>query len=454
MMRKSAALAASAILALTAPAHAQSLIRDAEIEDVLRDYTDPIFDAAGLNSQDVEIYIVNDSTMNAFVTGGQNIFIHTGIILEAETPNEIVGVLAHETGHIAGGHLLRTDNAEKAAMSSMFLSMGVGLLAMLAGAPDAGAAMMASSSRFGALSFMGHTRQQESRTDQAALRFMNQAKINPEGMLAFFERFRNEEILAEHQQSPYYRTHPLSSDRVAALRGEIRASPYYGQEDSEAEKHELAMIQAKIYGFMESPEQTFRVYPPRDKSQPARYARAVALYQSGRLSEAIETIDTLIAEEPDNPYFWELKGQMYYESGATEDAVAPYRRAVELEPDNALLQIGLAQALVRSGDDEQVNEAVKLLKDALREEPENGYGWYALSQAYQAQGQTEMAQLAIAEQSYAGGDFARAAMFAHRAREGLQAGTVEWRRASDILVISEPQMREQLEYEQRQRRRR
>lgn len=453
MFRKSAALMASAVMAFAAPAHAQSLIRDAEIESVLEGYTDPIMKAAGLNEDDVEIYIVNDPTMNAFVTGGQNIFIHTGIILEADEPNEIVGVLAHETGHIAGGHLLRTDEAEKAAISSMLLSMGVGLLAVMAGASDAGAAMMASGQTFGALSFMGHTRQQESRTDQAALRYMEAAGVNPEGMLGFFERFRNEEILAEHQQSPYFRTHPLSSDRITALRTKVRASPYFGKEDSEEAKHELAMIQAKIYGYMESPQQTYRVYPLSDDSQPARYAQAVAQYRSGSLSDAIETIDSLIAEEPENPYFHELKGQMYYESGDAQAAVGPYRRAAELKPDNALIQVGLAQTLIESDDQSDLEEAERLLKDALRKEPENGAGWYALSRAYQAQGETDLAQLAVAEQSYAGGDFARAAMFAHRAKEGLQAGTVEWRRASDILATSEPQVREQVEAMERRRRR-
>lgn len=449
MIRASIALISCLVVMVAAPAHAQSLIRDAEIEAMLYDYGDPLFRAAGLRSEDIGIYIVADNSMNAFVTRGQNVFLNTGIILEADTPNQLQGVMAHETGHISGGHLLRMGEAQSQAMTTMFLTMGVGLLAVLAGAPDAGAAVMASSQQFAALNFMTHTRVQESNADQAAIEFMETAGISPEGIVGFFERFRHEEVLAERQQSPYFRTHPLSSARIAALRKKISESDFRDYRDSPEEIARLQLVQGKIYGFLETPQRVFRVYKRDDDSMPARYARAVALYRSGALDKAVEEVDSLIESDPDYPYFHELKGQMYFESGKADLAIEPYRKSVELEPDQPLLEVGLAQSLIRHGEDDEIEEAIGLLKKSLRAEHDNSYAWYQLSLAYNAQGKTSLAQLAVAEQSFASGDLRRAAMFAHRAKEGLETGTLDWRRASDILSVSEPMLRAAAEQRRR-----
>lgn len=431
------ALAVSLAL-LPGLSQAQSLVRDAEIEATLRDYSDPIFVAAGLNPKDVKIYLVGDKTLNAFVTNGQNVFLHTGLILEAETPNQLKGVIAHETGHISGGHLARSDAAIRAAMTPAYVTVALGLLAIAAGAPDAGLALLGSSQQFALLSFFTFTRVQESSADQAAVTFLEKTGQSGKGLVSFFNKFRYNEILGEARREPYFRSHPLSGDRIQALQNRVNEQEHRDAQDSPADIDRLKMAQAKIQGFLYTPARTFIKYPQSDQSIYARYARAVAAFRAPDLVTATRETRKLIAEQPDNPYFHELLGQIYYENGKAEESVGPNRRAVELAPNEALLRVGLARSLIATEKVDFRAEAETNLREALRLESDNAFAWNQLAIIADRNGQTGLARLATAEEAYALGDVVRANRFAQVALRNLSRSTPQWQRASDIDIITAP----------------
>lgn len=440
-----------AVLAVAPAAMAQSMIRDAEIESMLRDDANPILKAAGLNPEAVHIYVLNSPEMNAFVTGGQNIFIYTGIILESKSPDELKGVLAHETGHISGGHLARSDAAIAAAGRPILLTMGLGILAAAAGEPGAGAALIGSAQQFGALNYMAYSRVQESAADQAGASFLEETHQSGQGLLNFYKRFQFQEVMSGANRYPYFRTHPLSSQRIEALEKDITQSPYYNVKDSPADIHRLEMVKAKIVGFLDSPQQVFNLYPGTDTSLPGRYARAIANYRAAATKAALEQIAGLIKEEPENPYFQELYGQVLFESGKAEEAVKYHERSVELDPDAPLLHLNLAQALVATKTLENLDRAKKELNYVLKMEPGNSFAWYQMSLVHERQGQPGLAKLATAEQAYAMGDYLRAQGFAERAKHDLQPNTVAWRRANDITLViaADPRIRKAIERQNR-----
>lgn len=435
------AIAAVIVLAVSipVPAWGQSLIRDTEIEEIVRGYADPLLTAAGLRTADVDIYLVADQELNAFVAGGQNMFFHTGIITQSETPNQLKGVIAHEIGHISGAHLARSGDGMAAARAPMFVSLGLGVLAALAGEGGAAGALMASSQQFGALSYLTYSRQQEARADQAALQFLEASGQSANGLVAFFERFRYQEVMSNARRFAYFRSHPLSSERISNLRQRAAASPYVDALDTPQEQDDLIRMQAKIYGFLSPPRQVYTRYPESDRSLPARYARSAAYYHEGRLDRARGEIESLIEDEPENPYFHELHGQMLFESGRTEESIAPHARAVELMPTAPLLRINLAIAMIATGNDSYLDEAERHLRTALDIERDNAFAWYQLSMVHERNGDTALAQLAVAESAYAVGDEQRARQFAGRARQSLETGTPAWIRATEIESVIEPE---------------
>jgi predicted Zn-dependent protease len=433
------ALAMSALMAVAPTlAQAQSLVRDAEIEATLRGYSDPIFVAAGLDPKDVKIYLVGDRTLNAFVTNGQNVFLHTGLILETQTPNQLKGVIAHETGHIAGGHLARSDANIRAAMTPAYITVALGLIAIAAGAPDAGAALLASSQQFALLSYFTFTRVQESSADQAAVTYLEKTGQSGVGLTEFFTKFRYNEILGEARREPYFRSHPLSGDRIQALQNRVGEQTHRAAVDSPADIDKLKMAQAKIQGFLYTPARTYVKYPQSDQSIYARYARAVAAFRAPDLLTATRETSKLIAEQSNNPYFQELLGQIYYENGKASDSVEPNRRAVALAPNEALLRVGLARSLIATENAELRAEAETNLREALRLDPENAFAWNQLAIIADRNGQTGLARLATAEEAYALGDIQRANRFAQVALRNLTRATPQWRRASDIEVVTGP----------------
>jgi predicted Zn-dependent protease len=429
-------VAASSLLANQSAAWAGAGIRDAEIERLLRKFSDPIFKAGGLDPKAVQIYIINDPSLNAFVSGGQNVFIHTGMIMTVDTPNELKGVIAHETGHITGGHLARGPEAYAKAEIPMLVGMLAGVAAIAAGVPDLGMALLIGSQSVAQREVLAYSRTQESAADQAGVKFMNATGQSPRGMSVVFDRFADQEALSGYRQDPFIRSHPLSRDRISAMQNLVDESPFKDKKDSDSDLADYAMMRAKLRGFIETPEVVLRRYPVSDRSAPARYARAAAFFRSAQLDRALPEIDSLIAERPTYAYYWELKGQILLESSRAKEAVAPYRKSVELAPDEPLIRASLGAALLATEDPSLIQEAKKHLKAALKDEPDNGMAWFYLSLAYGETGDEGLAALATAERYYTLGGYAQAVTFAQRAASKLKENTNDWQRANDIIGIA------------------
>lgn len=430
---KITAAAGMAQLMLMASASAQSTLRDAEIEQFLSDYSLPIFEAAGLPAEQIQIHIIGSPDLNA-AAGNLHMFVFTGLITEADVPNQIEGVIAHEAGHIAGGHSQRTQEAIESATRPMMMSLVLGTVAILAGAPDAGMGLIGLGQQVGTSNFLRYSRGQESSADQAGLSYLEATGNSGQGLIDFFRKLRNQQLISSYyDRAQYYSTHPMANDRMSILERKVKESPYYGVEDTEEEIQRLRMIQAKINGFMLDPQATMRKYPLADQSEPARYARAVAYYRDAQLDKALSEIDRLLEEEPENPFFYELKGQMLFEHGKISESIEPHRKSTELAPQYALLKINHARALVATENRDLNAQAIDILKLALNMEKDNYFGWTELARAYSNQGDDTMASLATAEAYFHVGAPHLAHRFATRALDKLPEQTVEWRQASDIV---------------------
>ncbi|MEE9380071.1 MAG: M48 family metalloprotease [Hyphomonadaceae bacterium] len=427
-------------------AAAQSLIRDTEIEAIMRDYTDPLLVAADLRPEDVQMFLINDPSLNAFVAHGQRVHLHTGLIIEAETPGQLKGVIAHEIGHIAGGHLVRSDAAIAIAQRPALISIGLGVLAIAAGAGDAGAALIASSQQFAMASFFTHTRAQEASADQAAVSYLTKTGQSTQGLVEFFENFRYQEVLSQARRFEYFRSHPLASDRIKSLRQRGQEAGHWDAVEDELAVHQLKIVHAKLIGFLEPIVRVHQLYPLTDTSEPARYARAIASMQAADISTALGEIDSLLTEFPNNPFYHELKGQILFESGRAAESVAPHQRSIELLEDAPLLLINYARSVIARGEEGDLEKGENALRDALIVEPGNAFAWQQLAIAYEKQGRRPEAELATAEAAYYIGDRARAYVFAERAMRELDRFTPNGRRASDIAAITDPRLEENRRY--------
>ncbi|MBX9576212.1 MAG: M48 family metalloprotease [Caulobacteraceae bacterium] len=433
--RIAAVVGAAAIVAFPHAASAQSLIRDTEIEGIIHDWSEPVFVAMGLEPDEITVLLVNDQDLNAFATRGRIMGLNTGLIMRTRNPNELLGVIAHEAGHIKNRHTLR-DGAQEAGMQPFLMTMALGALAALAGAPDAAAVLLGNSQYFGTLSALRYVQGQEGEADITAARALERAGISGRGLLAFFENFRSQEVFSEARRFPYFRSHPLSSQRIEQLRPIVMEGEHYDVVDTPVQLAEHALVIAKIHAFMEPPTQTLRRYPATDTTYPARYARAIARYRAGETEVALAAVDELLAEQPENPFLWELRGQILFEEGRAAEAVDAHLKSVELLPDAPLLHVNLAHALLESGRTAAVEDAVGHLKRAVTLEPENTLAWRLLGQAYARQGKEGEARLASAELHAALGQEDQAVQFALRARDMLEPGSIEWRRAMDIILAS------------------
>ncbi len=429
------------------PAQAQSgrlpLIRDAEIEGLMRIYTRPILKAAGLNPKAVRVYLISDPRINAFVAGGQRIFINTGLLTESPTPNEVIGVLAHETGHIAGGHLARIGSELDRASVTAIVGMLVGLAAMVGGAAagqteaaQAGQGVMMGSQGLAQRNVLTYQRSMESAADQAALKYLKATGQSPKGMLTLFEKLASQSIATLQNVSPYVMSHPMPFERIRNLETAARASPYFDKKDPPELMLRHQLMQAKLAGYQNSAKAVFRDYPTSDQSMPARYARAIAMYRQGDIKNALPVLDSLIKDLPENPYFWELKGQALMESGRPSEALEPIRKAMKLLPNNGLIQILMAQALIGTNNKNNAKEAVSLLKKAQRTENDMPVLYQYLGMAYGKMGDIPRAELATAEFAMLRGDRKLALDKANAAQKLFKTGTPEWTRANDILTFA------------------
>ncbi len=425
------------LLLLAQSASAISLLRDDEIESTIRLYAMPVWKVAGLDASAVKVHLVNDPSLNAFVAGGQRIFINSGLLVRANSPDEVIGVLAHETGHIAGGHLARTQDVLSKASTTAILTYLMGAAAMAAGQAQAGAAIMASAQDFAGRQFLSYSRSQEAGADQFAIRMLRATGQSPKGLRDFMNILAAQEASSSIRQSLYYRSHPLSRSRVDTLDRAILDSPFAGVPTRPELVKLHARIKAKLQGFLYRPESTFGRYPRSDTSIPARYARAIAHHQQASTKKALAEIDLLIAAEPENAYFHELKGQILFESGFVEKSLAPYRRAVALLPNAPLIRVALGQGLVASKDSSLYPEAIRNLDMALRQDSENSQAWHQLSLAYGKTDQIGMATLATAERYLRIGMVMDARTQADRAMGRLEEDTPSWNRARDIMEIIE-----------------
>jgi predicted Zn-dependent protease len=436
------ALAGALALAPVADAGAQSrgasLIRDAEIEATLRAYADPIFAAAGLDTSAVQVHIINDKRINAFVSNGMQIFIHTGLLMEAETPNQVIGVLAHETGHITGGHLAR----QKEELENRTIEAIIGILAGVAigvasGSSEAGVGAATLGQSIAIRNLLQYTQAQEGAADQAAFSLLQATHQSPQGMVDFFRMLSRQEALSAINQDPYMRTHPLTSSRVDSAEAALRASPYADAKDPPelVERHERML--AKLIGYLEPLSRVMTKYPQKDQSVPARYARAIALFRVSRTDEAIAAMDSLLAEAPNDPFFIEQKAQILYDRGRLAEALPLYRQALDLAPGEPLIRMELAEAQVGLEDPALLEPAIANLNEVVRVEPKNARAFHLLATAYGRSGDAPMADLAQAEEFLARGKWKEARQFAERAQQGLKEGSPGWLKAQDIQFAAD-----------------
>jgi predicted Zn-dependent protease len=446
------AVALATALAITAsslPAHAQTganagipLIRDAEIEQLLRDYTKPILRVAGLSNQNIHVVIINSRAFNAFVMDAHHIFVNAGALMETKTPNELIGVFAHETGHIVGGHLSKMRQELANAQTTAIIAMLLGAGAIAAGARtgnvdmgNAGMAVFSAPQSYVQHSLLAYQRAQEDYADRTGVRFLTMTGQSAKGMYDTFKRFADETMFESKYIDPYAQNHPMPQERMAALANLVHTQ-YWDKKDPPELQFRHDMMRAKLYGYMDRPNEVLRRYPLSNTSLPARYARAISAYRYGDLRDALAQIDDLIRSMPNNPYFYELKGQALLESGHPLEAIPPLHRAVQLAPDPALIQIELGQALVATNNVKMADEAIPLLRTALVKEPEAADAYTQLAMAYGRKNDLADADLASAQAAFARGDNKTARELAERAKQRFPIGSPGWVRADDIVAFN------------------
>jgi len=450
--KKSSKLTAltTAVALAIAPMHAAlaqeqkgpPILRDTEAEQLLRDYTRPILRTAGLEKQNIQIVILNEGGFNAFVADGRRIFVNYGAMMQSESPNQIIGVLAHETGHLAGGHLAKLREQLAQAQTQMIIAMLLGAGAMVAGArggnsnsglANAGAAAIAGPQEMIRRTLISYQRQQEENADRAGVKFLTATGQSPKGMYETFKRFTNDSLFAARGADPYLQSHPMPSERVAALEELARSSAYWEKKDDPALQLRHDMVRAKISGFMERQDTVYRRYPLSNDSMPARYARAITTYLHGDLRSAVAQIDGLIQLQPNNPYFYELRGQALMEGGKPAEAIAPLRKAVQLSNNAPLIEMLLGQALVAADNKAHTDEAIAILRAAVARETEAPIGYTQLAMAYGRKGDFAQADLASAQAAFLRGDNKTARDLASRAKTRFAVGTPGWVKADDIV---------------------
>jgi predicted Zn-dependent protease len=436
------ALAVAPMAAVAQENKGPPVLRDTETEQLLREYTRPILRAAGLEKQNIQMVIINQAVFNAFVADGRRIFVNYGAIMQSETPNQIIGVMAHETGHLAGGHLAKMREQMAQAQTQMIIAMLLGAGAMVAGAKtggssggltNAGAAMFSAQGEVIRRNLLSYVRQQEENADKAGVKFLNATGQSARGMYETFKRFTDESLFAARGSDPYVQSHPMPAERVNALQELARSSPYWDKKDDPALQLRHDMARAKISAFMERQETVYRRYPLSNNSLPARYAHAISTYLHGDLRSALAQIDALIQQQPNNPYFYEVRGQALLEGGKPQEAIAPLRKAVALSNNSPLIEMLLGQALVATGNNAYTDEAIAILRAAVARESEAPIGYTQLAMAYGRKGDYAQADLASAQAAYLRGDSKTARDLASRAKTRFAIGTPGWVKADDIV---------------------
>ncbi|PTQ12421.1 peptidase M48 [Sphingomonas oleivorans] len=421
------------------PATAQSVLRDAETEALLNDMARPLIIAAGLQPNNVQLVLLQDKEVNAFVAGGQTVYIHSGLIAAADNINQVEGVVAHELGHITGGHIVRMGEGMKPATGITILSLLLGAAAMAAGGTEAGMGAIMAGQQAAMGKFLAFSRTVEASTDSAGARYLRGAGISGKGMMQFWDKYRALEYRYSSSYAPvdpYMQTHPRPADRAAALEQDLKSSPYWDKPTDPALEARFQRVKAKLAGFVGDPQTTLRVYPETDKSLPARYARAYAWHKAAYPDKAEAEIDGLIGLAPHDPYLLELKGQVLLESGKPKAALAPLREAVQRSGNAPLISALLGHALIASEDPANFDEARRVLKVSVARDNDNPFAWYQLGIVYAREGDQPRAALATAERYSLIGQQRLALASAEAAMRGIPQGTPDYLRAQDIVMAS------------------
>ncbi|MBW6530014.1 M48 family metalloprotease [Sphingomonas sp. RRHST34] len=432
------AAAATAILLLAQPAHAQSILRDAETEALLRDMSAPLVTAAGLRPRDVQIALINDDSINAFVVGGQTVYVHSGLIQAADTANQVQGVIAHELGHIADGHVITSSEGQRPAMGIYLLSMVLGLAAMAAGGGEAGAGILSAGQQAAMGKYLAFSRVQEATADASAVRYLNTAGITGRGMLEFFKKLQQQEFrYGTKNIDPFMQSHPLSGTRIQTMTADLQNSPAWRKPLDPAMEERFKRIRAKLDGYLLPPAQALQKYPDSDQTVYAHYARAYAYHRAGYPDKADAEAEALVAKEPNDPYFQEIMGQILLEAGKPKQAIEPLRRATEGSRSDPLIATTYGHALIATEDPKNYDEAKRILKTAVGRDDENPFAWFQLGTVYELTGDEPRAALASAERASMMGDDRTAADRARYAMAGLPKNTPDWIRAQDIAMTSQ-----------------
>jgi predicted Zn-dependent protease len=438
LLRSALGLLVGASLALQ-PAAAQSVLRDAETEALLNDMARPIVVAAGLSPGNVKVVLIGDRQINAFVAGGQIVYLNSGLIMAADNAGEVRGVIAHELGHVVGGHVLTGSAAASSASGISILSLLLGVAAMAAGAGEAAMGVMAAGQQAAMGRYLTFSRNQEASADAAAVTFMRNAKLSGKGLLSFFGKLRQEEYRLSSSYTttdPFQQTHPMSAQRQATLTADVTASPYYEVPTEPELEARFLRVKAKLYGFSQDPPSTLSKYPETDQSAPARYARTYAWHRGAYPQRAVEEVDKLVASAPRDPYYLELKGQVLLESGKPREALPALREAVKQAPDQPLIAALLGHALIATEDRSNFEEAKRVLKLAVARDEENPFAWYQLGIVYANDGDLSRAALATAQRYSLEGKTRLALASAEAAMGGIPVGTPDYIRAQDIAMAS------------------
>jgi predicted Zn-dependent protease len=417
-----------------------SILRDTETELLFKDITRPMIIAAGLDPNSVTVSLLNDPEINAFVATGQTVYVQTGLLEAADNVNQLQGVIAHELGHVAGGHSIRLQQGVREATGLTIATMVLGALAIAAGAGEAAMGIMMAGQQAAMGKFLAFTRTQEATADAAAVKYLHGAGVSGKGLLDFFGKLQNQEYrLADYAKDSYDRTHPLSNERIQALEQSLKADPAYNKPVDPVLEARFERVKAKLLGFV-NPGQAVIKYPEGDQSIPAHYARAYAYHLGGYPEKAQAEANALLAADPEDPFFLELKGQILLEGGKPKEAIPPLREATRRSGDAPMIAAMLGHALVSTEDPKNFIEAKQVLKAAVSRDNQDPFAWYQLGIIYDREGDSGRASLATAERSNLQGENKMALASAKMAMRAIPTGTPDYLRAQDIAMVSRAEL--------------
>ncbi|MFA5990366.1 MAG: M48 family metalloprotease [Sphingomonas sp.] len=442
-MKKLVAAIVLSTLMLAQPVQAQSVLRDAETEAMFADMSKKLIEAAGLSPRTVKIVMIQDESINAFVAGGQIVYVHSGLVEAADNANQVQGVIAHELGHIADGHIVLQSDGARPAIGIALLSLVLGLAAIAAGSGEAGAGILSAGQTVAQGKFLAFSRVQEATADASGAKYLETAGISGRGMIEFFKKLQSLEYRAGYTSAdidPFAQSHPLSGERVATLSQTVQSSPAWGLPPDRALEERFNRVKAKLKGFSQDPPRTLSDYPLSDRSIYGHYARAYAYHKGGYPDKADAEANALVAFSPHDPYFLEIKGQILLEAGKPDEALPPLREATELSNYQPLIATTFGHALIATEDSSHYAEAEKVLRQAVARDDDNPFAWYQLGTVYTLMGDQARALLASAERASLTGDARTAAFTARGAMAGLPQNSVDWIRAQDIAVAAQNEL--------------